>query len=72
MKRLDNFLLMFAHAFSTAKNVSDIIQVTTDCLESMINGSAGTLTLLDKNKQEMWTMKQGSERRGSMNKGIIG
>ena len=72
VKRLDNFLLMFAHAFSSAKSVNDILQVTTDCLESMINGSAGTLIMLDKKKQEMWTLKEKREKRSPMNVGIIG
>ncbi|GMH89647.1 hypothetical protein TrST_g3525 [Triparma strigata] len=72
VKRLDNFMLMFAHAFSSAKEVKQLVSVTCECLQSMISGAAGTLMLLDKPSQEMWTYKSGAERRSPMQQGIMG
>ncbi|GMH90137.1 hypothetical protein TL16_g11673, partial [Triparma laevis f. inornata] len=72
VKRLDNFMLMFAHAFSSAKEVKALVSVACECLQSMIAGAAGTLMLLDKPSQEMWTFKSGAERRSPMQQGIMG
>ena len=38
----------------------------------MINGSSGTLMLLDKEANEIWTHKNGAERRSPMHQGILG
>jgi hypothetical protein len=72
VKRLDNFMLMFAHAFSSAKNITSLIVVACECLQSMIAGSAGTLMILDKKSQEMFTYKSGTERRNPLHQGILG
>ncbi|GMI19819.1 hypothetical protein TrRE_jg346, partial [Triparma retinervis] len=72
VKRLDNFMLMFAHAFSSAHDLVSLISVACECLQSMINGSSGTLMLLDKATNEIWTHKNGAERRTPMHQGILG
>ena len=72
VKRLDNFMLMFAHAFSSAHDVNALIGVACDCLQSMISGAAGTLMILDKTTNEIWTQKNGAERRNPMHQGILG
>ena len=72
VKRLDNFMLMFAHAFSSAKEVKALVGIACECLQSMIAGAAGTLMLLDKPAGEMWTVKSGAERRSPLQQGVMG
>jgi len=72
VKRLDNFMLMFAHAFSSAHDTSTLISVACECLQSMISGSSGTLMILDKDNNEIWTVKNGAERRTPIHQGILG
>jgi hypothetical protein len=72
VKRLDNFMLMFAHAFSSAKDTTTLVHVACECLQSMIAGAAGTLMVLDKKAHEMWTVKHGAERRNPIHQGILG
>ena len=70
--RVDNYMLMFAHAFNKVGQISSLFAVASVSVAHMVRGARGNLFLMDRKKHELFTVYGASVRRVSLGMGIVG
>jgi hypothetical protein len=70
--RIDNYMIMFAHAFNNVHQISSLFAVAAVSVAHMLKGARGSLFLIDKRSNEVFTVSGSAVKRANMGTGIVG
>ena len=72
VERVDNYMVMFAHAFNNVNQISSLFAVASVSVAHMVHGARGNLFLVDRKRHELFTVSGASVKRASVGLGIVG
>jgi hypothetical protein len=72
VERVDNYMMMFAHAFNNVNQISSLFAVASVSVAHMVHGARGNLFLVDRKRRELFTVSGTSVKRASVGLGIVG
>jgi len=72
VERIDNYMVMFAHAFNNVNQISSLFAVAAVSVAHMVHGARGNLFLIDRKRHELFTVSGTSVKRASVGLGIVG
>jgi hypothetical protein len=72
VERIDNYMVMFAHAFNNVHQISSLFAVAAVSVAHMLRGARGSLFLIDKRNSEVFTVSGAAVRRFGLGQGIVG